>query len=66
MQQTIQTTEELIKSLNECNTKSILQNDLNELELQLRQVQRNIAIVKAVTPESDEEFRARQAAGDQK
>jgi len=43
MIKTIQTTEQLIKSLNDCKTKSVLEDDLNVLQAQLMQVQRNIA-----------------------
>ncbi len=56
MIKTIQTTEQLIKSLNDCKTKSVLEDDLNVLQAQLMQVQRNIAIVKACVPEKEEEY----------
>jgi len=62
MNKTIQTQEEIKQMIKDCSTKSILENDLTELEQQLAQIQNNISLVKLalLTPESEEEYIARQ------
>ena len=62
MNKKILTTKEMKELIDSCSTKTILENDLTELEQQLAQIQSNIGLVKLAlqNPETEEEFRKRE------